>query len=225
MNCLPFGPRLNLAASFAVIPKCRARSTRAARRRTQVDGELVHNSPRKARCCSEANSASSSASDARCAVFSFSTARTRRANSRCNSMGGSGTRKLAALTEIDCHDPLDPVAAPSQRMSAAMVIKRPTKSGSSFAAARANRTVILGMHSRLRLHESRTHSRVARRSLGRERASLRLARVNAYRSCSCSTRLAFVERSNVAGRDVHHRMYQTSSSMTFTGFRGDATAA
>ena len=46
-----------------------------------------YNCPRKARCWRVANSASSSASDARCAVFSVSTAVTPRANSRGNSKG------------------------------------------------------------------------------------------------------------------------------------------
>jgi predicted MFS family arabinose efflux permease len=51
--------------------------------RTSLDFQR-YNSPLKARCWRVAKSASSSASDARCAVFSASTAVTRRANSRCN---------------------------------------------------------------------------------------------------------------------------------------------
>ena len=57
-------------------------------------------SPRKARCWRVAKSASSSASDARCAVFSASTAVTRRANSRCNGMGGTGTRIAVRLSRL-----------------------------------------------------------------------------------------------------------------------------
>ena len=64
--------------------------------------QRVHySSPRKARCWSEAKSASSSASDARCAVFSFSTAPTRRANSRCNSMGGRRRYEIY-VSQITC---------------------------------------------------------------------------------------------------------------------------
>ena len=65
-----------------------------------------HSSPRKARCWREAKSASSSASDARCAVFSSSTAVTRRANSRCNGMGGTCDRnsriQVDALMLAEC---------------------------------------------------------------------------------------------------------------------------